>query len=136
MNTFIYNAAVQLNDGSEVLLDLEAHGWANKELLAKTIRFSLVPIEGAVTLKGTPFPLVVVNIPERGKPVFKSRVYGTIGVSTGDIGMPSFRAYAVGYKLGRKTYWTLVLQTGDIETGTDDPWLADLHLRVLKGNNA
>lgn len=136
MNTFAYNAEAQLNDGSAVLLDLEVRGWANKELLAKTIRFSLLPIEGAVTMNGRPYPIVVVNIPANGKPVFKSRVYGTIGSSGGSVGEQVFRAFAVGYKLGRKTHWTWIMPTGDIETGTDDPWLGDLLLQGMKGNNA
>lgn len=134
MSTFAYNAEAQLNDGSAVLLDLEATGWANKELLSRTVRFSLLPVKDAVTMNGRPYPIVVVNIPEKGKPVFKSRVYGTIGVGLGDIGTEAFRAYAIGYKLGPKTYWTWVLPTGDIEVG-EDPWLGDILLQSMKGNH-
>ena len=130
MDAFFYNAEAQLNDGSSVLLDLEQQGWANKELLAKTVRWTLLPKPDAKTLNGTAFPIVVVNIPENGKPVAKSRVYAAFATATGEK-LVQFRCHAIGYKLGRKTHWVWVLPTGDIEMG-DDPWLADLLLSRLK----
>ena len=127
--SFVYNAEAQLNDGSAYLLDLETR-WANKELLSKTVRFTLLPKEGALTIRGQAFPIVVVNIPENAKPVAKSRVFATTFVSP-DGTQPTFRCQAIGYKLGRRTYWTWVMPTGDIEVG-DEPWLADLLLDSLK----
>lgn len=40
---FPYFANATLDDGDEVVVDLEQHGWANKEMLARTVRWSLVP---------------------------------------------------------------------------------------------
>jgi hypothetical protein len=71
-------------------------------------------------------PVVTVNIPLKGKPVYKSRVYGKV---MSDI---SFRAYAIGYKLGNKTHWTWVMPNGNIEVG-EDPFYADLILRKMAG---
>lgn len=135
MEAFVYNAEAQLNDGSAILLDLEARGWADKDLLAATRRFTLLPKEGMTTLRGQPYPIVTVAIPEGGKAVFKSRVYGVVGVNEGAEGVPYFRAYAIGYKLGKHTHWTWVLPTGDIENG-EDPWLADLLLTHMKSTAA
>lgn len=131
MSEYVYVAAAQLNDGSETIVDLEERGWADKELLKRTVRWTLIPKDGALTLHGRPYPIVTVAIPEGARPVFKSRVYGTVGANDAK-GTPLFRCYAIGYKLGRKTHWTWVLPTGDIEMG-EDPWFAELLLRRLKG---
>jgi hypothetical protein len=72
---YVYVAAAQLTDGSETVLDLEERGWADKELLDRTTRWTLIPKEGAKTLDGRPYPLVTVSIPEGARPVFKSRVF-------------------------------------------------------------
>lgn len=130
MKTFDYWGSALLNDGTSVLLDFEEHGWADKEVLAKVVQWTLLPKDEAKTMKDQPFPFVVVNIPEGGKPVFKSRVYGTIGMESGN-GGPLFRCYAVGYKLGRKTTLIWALPTGDIEVG-DSPTLADALLTHIK----
>lgn len=128
MSTFVYNAEAQLNDGSAILLDLEKTGWANPELLAQTVRFTLIPKEGAVTMKGTPYPIVVVNIPEGGKPVYRSRVFRkTAGIEH----VIDFRAYCIGYKADGVVHWTWVLPTGDVETGTED----DSYLAMLLFNH-
>lgn len=129
MAEYVYNAEAQLNDGSAILLDLEAKGWADKEMLANTRRFTLLPKEGVETMRGMPYPIVSVTIPKGGKAVFKSRMYGAIGANEQE-SVPMFRCYAIGYKLGRRTFWTWVLPTGDIESA-DDPWLADLLLSHL-----
>lgn len=132
MSDFTYLAAAQLNDGSETVIDLEERGWADKDVLNRTTRWTLIPKDGAQTMQGRPYPIVSVQIPKGGKPVFKSRVYGVVGPDGTTDNMPRFRCYAIGYKLGRKTHWTWVLPTGDIEMG-DDPWFADLLLQRLKG---
>jgi hypothetical protein len=132
MDTFPYHAEAQLTDGSAVLINLEQQGWANKDLLAATTRWTLLPKGDQKTSKGTDFPIVVVNIPEGGKAVFKSRVFGSFHPAT-ETDYRAFRCFAIGYKLGRKTYWTWVLPTGDIEVG-DDPWLAELLLKQMKSN--
>lgn len=135
MLDYQYFGTAQLNDGTEVRLDLEAKGWADKQLLAKTVRFSIVPKDnGALGMGGAKLPIVVVNIPQGGRPVFKTRVFGVVGANDG-VGVPMFRCYGIGYKLGRKTHWTWVLPTGDVEMG-DDPWLADILLRQMKGLDA
>jgi len=115
---FAYFAEAELDDGSRVALDLEEHGWADKELLARTVRWSLIPRTG--------LPLVVVNIPPGGKPVFKSRVYGTLNGPE----VP-FRCYATGFHLHGRTFWTWVLPNGSIEVG-DDPSLADLQFAEMR----
>lgn len=124
MSTFVYNAEAQLNDGSAILLDLEKTGWADPEMLAKTTRFTLLPKEGALTMKGLPYPIVVVNIPEGGKPVYRSRVFRKAAGAENAI---DFRAYCIGYKADGVVHWTWVLPTGDVETGTDD----DSYLAML-----
>lgn len=134
MSDYVYIAAAQLNDGGETVIDLEERGWADKELLSRTVRWTLIPKDGAVTMHGRPYPLISIDIPEGGKPVFKSRVYGVVGVNGETEGLPMFRAYGVGYKLGSETHLTWVLPTGDIEVTTGDTLLfADLLLRRLKG---
>jgi len=129
MQPFDYLATATLDDDSEAVLDLEERGWANKELLARVRRWAIVPKPHAPHL-----PIVVVNIPTGGKPVFKSRVFGTMAVGDVEDGKPVtplFRCYAIGYKLGRRTHWTWVMPNGSIEVG-DDPWLARVHLSFMK----
>jgi hypothetical protein len=132
MNSYVYNAEAQLNDGTAVLLDLEARGWADKELLAKTTRFTLLPKPDApLTVTGRPYPIVVVNIPEGAKPVFRTRVYRKMGVNDGNL-LIDFRVYSIGWKRGKLTYWTHVLPSGDIEgSSTDDIFLADTLFEAL-----
>ena len=131
---FVYLAEAQLKDGPSVLLDLEEHGWADPALLARTVRWSLVPKEGAVTEKGLPFPIIVVDIPEKGKAVFKSRGYGATVVNSDQELFKPFRCYGIGYKLGRTTHLLWVLPSGDIEMNTGDGiFLAELLLRIKKG---
>lgn len=133
-DTYVYLAAAQLNDGSETLIDLEERGWADKEFLARTVRWTLIPKDGATTMSGRPYPLISVHIPEDGKPVFKSRVYGVVGTNGETEGMPRFRCYGIGYKVDGATHLTWVLPTGDIEVTTEDELLfADLLLRRMKG---
>lgn len=124
--TFPYNAAADLDDGSSVLIDLEEHGWANKELLARTRRWSLIPKDGATTMTDRPYPFVACPIPEGAKPVFKSRWYGALGTAPGrdDQDLGGFRCFAIGYKQGRRTHLVWVLPTGDVEMGGEQPWLA------------
>lgn len=117
-----YILVSQLNDGREIVLDPDQKGWANKDILNQTRIWSLVPKEQ------NGMPVVTVTVPEKGKPVYKSRVYGKLQT---DI---SFRAYAVGYKLGRRTHWVWVMPGGNIEVG-DDPIYADLLLRRMAGQN-
>lgn len=119
-DTLAYLLTAQLNDGSEVVLDPDVHGWADPEILKETKVWSLVPKEQ------NGMPVVTVTIPEKGKPVYKSRVYGKL---VGDI---SFRAYAIGYKLGRTTHWVWVMPNGNIEFG-ENPHYADLILRKMAG---
>lgn len=128
---YAYLAEAQLSDGSSVLLDLEEHGWADPELLARTVRWTLFPKDDHQTVKGTKYPFVVVNIPSDGKPVFRSKRYGTLS-DAGGIGV-DFRCYAVGYKQGGKTFLVWVTPTGDIEVADDDPWLANLYMNSQIG---
>lgn len=79
-DTYVYNAEAQLTDGQAVLLDLERHGWADKDMLAKTVRWTLLPKDGAKTMRGTDYPFVVVNIPRGAKAVFRSRFVGMAAV--------------------------------------------------------
>lgn len=116
---FYYDLAAQLNDGTEVKLNPEEHGWAEPERLAQVKVWSLIPREA------NGMPLVVVQIPEGAKPIFKSRVYGKL---VGDI---SFRAYAIGWH-DTISHWTWVMPNGHIEVG-DDPLYADLILRQMAG---
>jgi hypothetical protein len=118
-----YLLTAQLNDGREVVLDPDLKGWADKKVLAETRIWSLVPRDQ------NGMPVVTVTIPEKGKPVYKSRVYGK---GLPGSGLPSFRAYAVGYKLGRKTHWIWVMPTGNIEVG-EEPLYADILLKRMAG---
>jgi len=136
--SFVYNGELQVHDGSSYLIDFEKQGWADKELLAQTRRFTLLPKEGAVTMKGLPYPIVVVNIPENAKPIYRSRVYRRNEADAEGNLLIDFRAYCIGYKRGKTNYWTWVLPTGDIETGIeDDSWLAmtlfDHLVSLIKG---
>lgn len=130
MNEYVYHANATLNDGSEVVVDLEQRGWADKEMLARTVRWSLVPKGTGISLNGRPYPLISIAIPEGAKPVFRSRVYtGSIVRRSSDqierkviptLRVPQFRTYCIGWKKGRTTVWTWVLPTGDIEVSTGD----------------
>lgn len=126
MSEYAYKAEVFLDDGTTQLLDLEEKGWADKELLKRVARWSLIPKPGAPQL-----PIVVVNIPKGSKPIFNSRVYGKIAVGANQ-GTPLIRVYRIGYRTGRVNHWTWVLPNGSIETGTDDDcWLAELTVRSM-----
>jgi len=119
---FVYTAEAVTDDGESHVLDLEEHGWADKELLARTVRWSIVP-------KVAGWPIVVVHIPTGGKPIFKSRVFRRMSMYLD--GTPTgFRCYAIGYFLRGKSYWTWALPNGAIEVG-EDLYLADLLLRSL-----
>lgn len=120
--SFEYDLAAQLNDGSEVKLNPEEHGWAEPERLAKVTVWSLIPREGSA------LPVVVVQIPQGAKPVFKSRVYGK-GLPFDDSPLPRFRAYAIGWH-DTESHWTWVLPNGGIEVG-EDPIYADQLLQHL-----
>lgn len=115
MDDLAYVLTAQLNDGTEHILDPDKRGWADKKILSQTRIWSLVPKVG-----GTP---VVVQIPENAKPVYKSRVYGKV---VGDV---KFRAYAIGFKRGKFTYWVWVAPYG-VEFG-DDPVYASQYLNKL-----
>jgi 8-oxo-dGTP pyrophosphatase MutT (NUDIX family) len=114
--SFDYDLTAQLNDGTEVKLDPEVHGWAEPERLAKVKVWSIVPRAGGL-------PLVVVQIPEGAKPIFKSRWYGKLAFDLG------FRAYAIGWH-DTESHWTWVMPNGIIEVG-EDPLYADLILRQI-----
>lgn len=135
MSEFPYFANATLDDGQEVVFDLEQRGWADPIILARTVRWSLVPKGTHITLTGRPYPLVSVLIPLGGKPVFRSRVYAgnIIGRSSDQIErkvvphllVPAFRVFCIGFKKGKQVVWTWVLPTGDIEVGVgDDSYLA------------
>lgn len=115
-----YLLTSQTADGKELVVDPDKAGWADPKMLAATKVWSLVPRQQ------NGMPVVTVSIPDGGKPVYKSRVYGKL------ISGLSFRAYAIGYKLGRKTHWTWVMPNGNIEVG-EDPIYADLVLRKMAG---
>lgn len=129
---YIYWGTVLLRDGSEELLDLEEHGWADKDRLAQTVRFALIPKEDAPkTLHGQDFPPIVVNIPEGAKPVFKTRVKAATPIGNTSGRHPvQFRLYGIGYKLGSHEPMLWVLPTGAIEMGPDS-FFADQLLRAL-----
>ena len=128
VKAYPYLAAVVLDDDSEVILDLEEHGWAEPTRLARVRQFSLVPKNDDVSL-----PVVCVHIPAGAKPVFKSRAFGVISTSTSSPGVlePWFRCYAVGYKQGKSEVLTWVLPNGSIEIGPD-PTYADHIFNTLK----
>jgi len=119
---YVYTGEVRLDDDTMVMLDLEERGWADKEMLARTVRFSLVPKPGHPD-----YPVVSVRIPKNAKPVFKTRVYTSEGTVYGSPMYFSFRVYAVGYKLGRSHHLIWVIPGGKgIELCPDDPELADV----------
>lgn len=135
MQEFPYYANATLDDGTEVeAIDLEQRGWADPEMLARTVRWSLVPKGNHITLTGRPYPLVSIVIPEGAKPIFRSRVMaGNIMSRSSDqierkviphLMVPAFRCFCIGWKKGDVHVWTWVLPTGDIEVGTGD----DSHL--------
>lgn len=119
---FDYDLSLQLNDGTEVLVNPEEHGLFEPERLAKVKVWTLIPrTHGA-------WPVVSVQIPPNSKPIFKSRVYGKGLPSTGG---PSFRAYAIGwYDASSYSHWIWVLPGGVIEVG-EDPESANVILRSL-----
>lgn len=123
-DTFAYTAELQLNDGSLVQIDLEEHGWAEPERLANTRALTLIPKD--TTSK---WPFVRVHIPEGSKPVFKSRMNMKL-ISAQGMGIPTFRAYAVGYHKGNDTFWTWVFPNGSIEQNTDDPTFNDILVKA------
>jgi len=136
-NEFPYFANATLDDGEEVVVDLEQRGWADKEILARTVRWSLVPKGTHVNLSGRPWPMVQIAIPEGAKPIFRSRVYvGSIISRSSDqrerkvipvLTVPQFRVFCIGWKKGKTTVWTWILPDGSIEVGTgDDSHLGDL----------
>lgn len=119
---YVYTGEARLDDGTLKMLDLEEHGWADKEMLARTERFSLVPKPGHPD-----YPVVSVRIPKGAKPVFKTRVYTSEGEVYGEAMYFSFRVYAVGYKLGRTHHLIWIIPGGKgIELCPDDPELADV----------
>lgn len=132
MQEFPYLANATLGDGTEVTLDLEQHGWADPDMLAHTVRWSLVPkVEPShITLTGRPYPLVTIVIPEGAKPIFRSRVFaGVIKGRSSDqierkviphLTVPAFRSFCIGWVKGSTKVWTWVHPTGDIEVGTGD----------------
>lgn len=109
--SFEYDLAAQLNDGTEVKLNPEEHGWAEPERLSKVKVWSILPRVAGL-------PVVSIQIPDGAKPIFKSRVYGK-GYPGTDNGLPMFRAYAIGWH-DTASHWTWVLPGGVIEVG-DDP---------------
>jgi hypothetical protein len=115
-----YDLGAQLNDGTEVKLNPDEHGWAEPERLAKVKVWSLIPRSGGL-------PVVTVQIPEGSKPIFKSRVYGK-GLPTADNPL-SYRAHAIGYH-DTESHWIWVMPGGNIEYG-EEPVFADLYLRQL-----
>lgn len=120
---FEYDLAAQLNDGTEVKLNPEEHGWAEPERLAQVRVWSIIP-------RNENWPVITVQIPEGAKPIFKSRVYGKGYPGTNDTtGLPVFRAYAIGWH-DSTSHWTWVLPGGNIEVG-DDPLYADLILQTM-----
>ena len=118
---FDYDLAAQLNDGTEVKLNPEEHGWAEPERLAKVKVWSILPR----TLTDG-WPPVIVQIPKGSKPIFKSRVYGK---GLPGAGGPSFRAYAIGWH-DSTSHWIWVFPEGCIEFG-DEPATGDIILRGL-----
>jgi hypothetical protein len=137
MADYAYLAVATLEDGTDVVLDLEEQGWADKELLAKTRHWALSPKPEWITLQGKPYPFVSISIPEGAKPIFRSRVFvGNITGRSSDqierkviphLMLPVFRTYCIGWKKGRTHVWTWVLPDGSIEVGTgDDSRLGDM----------
>ncbi len=125
MSEYAYFAEVMLDDGTDQTLDLEAPGWADKSLLDRVVRWSLIPKEGQR------LPIVVVNVPQGAKPIFNTRVYVKMTTSNEEE-LGRIRVYRIGYKLGKHHHWTWILPGGHIESGTgDDSFLADTHMAAL-----
>ena len=118
--SFDYDLAAQLNDGSEVKLNPEEHGWAEPERLAKVTRWTLLP-------RAEGWPVVMLHIPEGAKPVFMSRVFGK---GLPGAGGPSFRTYCTGWHKDGETHRVWVLPGGIIEVG-EEPTSANLLLDHL-----
>lgn len=139
MQEFPYYANATLDDGTEEVVDLEEYGWADKEMLARTARWSLVPKGNHIMLDGRPWPMLTVGIPVGAKPVFKSRMFvgNIIGRSPDQIErkviphlrVPAFRAYAIGWKKGRTIVLTWMLPNGVAETTSSDECWAGTALR-------
>ncbi len=121
---FEYDAAAILDDGTEIKLDLETHGWAEPERLSKVKVWSIIPRPNST------LPVVTVQIPENAKPIFKSRVYGK---GLPGLGGPSFRAYAIGWH-DKESHWIWVMPSGNIEFG-DDPIYAQIVLDAMASEN-
>jgi hypothetical protein len=119
---FDYDLLAQLNDGTEVKMDPEVHGWAEPERLSRVVVWTIVPREGVA------LPVVTVQIPEDAKPIFKSRVYGK-GLPYEGSTLPSFRAYAIGWH-DTESHWTWVMPGGNIQVG-EDPLYVDLILKKM-----
>jgi hypothetical protein len=120
---FPYFANATLDDGEEVVVDLEQRGWADKEILARTVRWTLVPKGTHITLRGQQWPLVQIvyvgMIRARSSDQIERKVIPVLTV-------PRFRSFCIGWKKGRQTVWTWVHPDGSIETGTgDDSYLGD-----------
>ncbi len=132
---YVYWGTVLLDDGTEEVLDLEEHGWAEPTRLARVKRFALIPNGREKTLTGSDYPPVVVNIPDKAKPVFKTRVK----VST-PVGKPArgeevliparIRCYGIGYKLGKLEHMLWVIPTGAVEVGPET-YFGDMLLSQL-----
>lgn len=114
--SFDYDLAAQLNDGSEVKLNPEVHGWAEPERLAKVKVWSLIPRVGNL-------PVVTIQIPDGAKPIFKSRVFSKFA------GPVSFRAYGIGWH-DTDSHWLWVMPGGNIDVG-ESPLFADLILAKM-----
>jgi hypothetical protein len=124
---FVYTAEFFTNDGETALRDMDTEGWYSPEMAADTVRFSLVPKPGYVTMKGNPYPLVTVNIPEGSILIYRSRVFVKEEYVEG-VQLVNFRVYCAGYEdPGGTRHWTWVMPTGDVELGTgEDSYLADI----------
>lgn len=122
---YAYVANVTLDDGTEVVVDLEERGWADKDVLSRARHWALVPKPGELTLEQKPWPLVSVVIPAGAKPVFRSRVFrGSIYARSLDqaerrviprLVISEFRSYGIGWKKGRTQVWTWAHPNGAVE---------------------
>lgn len=119
--SYEYYAELQLTDGSLVTLDLEEHGWADPERLARTRVFTLVPKE-----PGGKWPFVRIHIPDGAKPIFKTRRNMSLS-----FGIELFRAYAVGWFKDGESHWTWIFPNGAMEKESDDPSFNDLLVKAM-----
>lgn len=135
---YAYYGNATLDDGTEVeRIDFEEHGWADKEMLKRAVRWALVPTGEQLTLTGQPYPLVQVAIPAGAKPIFRTRVFRAMVTSRSTdqierrvipvLQYPEFRCYCIGWMKGKTKVWTWVLPNGAIETTTED----DSHLAYV-----